>query len=109
MTLSTHVLDVSSGKPAAGLSVTLFRCNGSAREELAHGTTNANGRIDASFGGDLPRGEYDLVFQAGAYFAATDTRSFYTAIPICFTIEDDAHYHVPLLLSPWAYSTYRGS
>lgn len=109
MTLSTHVLDIASGKPAADLEITLSRCDRGAREELARARTNADGRIASPFGGELAAGEYELVFNAGEYFAASGTRSFYTAIPVRFTLSGEGHYHVPLLLSPHGYSTYRGS
>ena len=109
MTLSTHVLDIAAGKPAADLEITLYRCNGDLREELARARTNADGRIASPFGGELAAGEYELVFNAGEYFARANTGSFYTTIPVRFTLSGHAHYHVPLLLSPHGYSTYRGS
>jgi len=109
MTLSTHVLDISAGKPAANLEITLYRSSGDAREELARGRTDADGRIPSPFGGELEAGDYELLFNAGEYFAHSNTRSFYTAIPVRFTLSSGAHYHVPLLLSPHGYSTYRGS
>lgn len=109
MTLSTHVLDLSRGKPAANLEVTLFRLDDGIRRELARAETDADGRVAAPFGGKLAAGEYELEFNAGAYFAAAGTDCFYGSIPVRFRISEDRHYHVPVLISPWGYSTYRGS
>ncbi len=109
MTLSTHVLDVARGTPAGALDVALYRCTGGVREEIARSRTNADGRIASPLGGDLAPADYELVFDAGEYFARTKTRSWYTKIPVCFTVSGEGNYHVPLLLSPFAYSTYRGS
>lgn len=106
MTLSTHVLDLSMGVPAAGIEVALYRLDGSARTELARAMTNADGRVSAPFGGELAPGEYELEFSAGAYFRAD---ALYDRIPVRFRMNSERHYHVPLLLSPWGYSTYRGS
>lgn len=109
MTISTHVLDIASGKPAANLWITLYRYTADAREELARARTDADGRIASPFGGELAAGDYELLFNAGEYFATTNTRSFYTTIPVRFTLSVDTHYHIPLLLSPHGYSTYRGT
>ncbi len=110
MTLSAHVLDISRGKPASGIDVVLYALEGDERRELARAQTNADGRIPSPFGAELHAGEYELEFSAGAYFAARDERAFYDRIPVRFRLTDEAaHYHVPLLLSPWGYSTYRGS
>lgn len=106
MTLSTHVLDLSRGTPAAGLEVALYRLDGDARAELARSHTNSDGRIAAPFGGELAPGEYELEFGAGAYFSGN---AFFDRVPVRFRIDGERHYHVPLLLSPWGYSTYRGS
>jgi hydroxyisourate hydrolase len=106
--LSTHVLDTSRGVPAAGISIGL-RAAGDATL-LAEGTTNADGRTDAPLAFDLVPGRYELVFAVGPYFAARGIAAFYDVIPIRFTIDDlTRDYHVPLLLAPWGYSTYRGS
>jgi 5-hydroxyisourate hydrolase len=106
MSLSTHVLDVARGTPAAGLHVALF----SHGNELARGVTDENGRIASPFGGALTPGTYELRFFVRAYFEQHETPSFYDEVPVRFTIVDAAqHYHVPLLLSPFGYSTYRGS
>ncbi|HVA28962.1 MAG TPA: hydroxyisourate hydrolase [Candidatus Baltobacteraceae bacterium] len=110
MALSTHVLDVAHGVPAAGLEVALVRIDGHDAREVARARTDADGRIVAPFGGELTSGVYELRFAAGAYHAKTGTPSFYDEIPVRFTVDDATrHYHVPLLLSPWGYSTYRGS
>jgi 5-hydroxyisourate hydrolase len=105
--VSTHVLDTALGKPAAGVAVTLFTTSGT---EVAHARTDADGRVGELLP-DLPAtGDFWLVFDTGAYFAATGQTGFYPQVTISFRItESDAHYHVPLLLSPFAYSTYRGS
>lgn len=114
--LTTHVLDTALGKPAAGLAITLYRIEGESRQRLAQMTTNADGRTDSPIlpKGDFTTGTYELVFDAGAYLTAIATPAedprFLDQIPIRFGIsQPDAHYHVPLLLSPFGYSTYRGS
>jgi 5-hydroxyisourate hydrolase len=115
--LSTHVLDTARGRPAAGLRVELARVDDAAgaREVLLTTETNADGRTDAPLlaGDQLERGVYELVFDVGEYFSALVGASgppFLDRVPIRFGIADPgAHYHVPLLASPWAYSTYRGS
>ena len=110
--LTTHVLDTASGLPAAGMTVTLYRLNGETREELVKMTTNDDGRTDSPI---LPSdkfavGSYELVFEAGAYFGRGEDISFLDEIPIRFGINDPtSHYHVPLLVSPFSFSTYRGS
>ncbi len=110
MALSTHVLDVARGAPAAHLDVELVCFDGRDAREVARAHPDADGRIAAPFGGTLASGVYELRFAVGAYQAQTGTPSFYDEIPVRFTIDDpNRHYHVPLLLSPWGYSTYRGS
>ena len=110
MSLSTHVLDTSTGTPAVGIVVSLVQLIGDMQIDLADGVTDADGRIASPFGGELAAGWYELRFKAGAYFAKMGTSSFYDEIPVRFRIDAGAkHYHVPLLLAPWAYSTYRGS
>jgi len=112
--LTTHVLDTASGKPAAGLRIELFRLDG-ARVKLLEAVTNADGRCDAPMleGAAFALGEYELVFHAGDYLAGTGQDlpepKFLDIVPIRFGIAADTHYHVPLLLSPFGYSTYRGS
>jgi 5-hydroxyisourate hydrolase len=113
--LTTHVLDVSSGKPAAGLKLELFSVDGAAFELMLTAQTNADGRCDAPLlsGAALKRGVYELRFHAGAYLdraGKVSGKRFLDIIPIRFGIEDEgAHYHVPLLVAPYGYSTYRGS
>jgi 5-hydroxyisourate hydrolase len=116
--LTTHVLDTARGRPAAGMSVELLihGPGGASPEALARMTTNADGRTDRPLlgPGELRAGSYELVFDVGAYFAgaglAADERPFLALVPIRFGVADpEASYHVPLLVSPWAYSTYRGS
>lgn len=108
MTLSTHVLDTASGSPAADLEVALFALGAQPRE-LARARTDANGRIAAPFGGELTPGTYELRFYVRAYFEKHRTPSFYDEVPVRFITSDAAHYHVPLLISPFGYTTYRGS
>ncbi|MBN2630244.1 MAG: hydroxyisourate hydrolase [Rhodobacteraceae bacterium] len=114
--LSTHVLDTARGKPAAGVKIWLYRVSGDIHEQIAEAVTNADGRTDAPLlsGDDLKAGRYELVFFAGDYLRATGQAMgevlFLDQIPIRFGVPDaGAHYHVPLLISPFAYSTYRGS
>ncbi len=111
--LTTHVLDTARGCPAKGLRIVLWRLEGDAREVLADMHTNADGRTDQPI---LPvesfrTGQYELEFHAGDYLGEPpETPGFLDVIPIRFGMSDpDAHYHVPLLLSPFGYSTYRGS
>jgi 5-hydroxyisourate hydrolase len=112
--LTTHVLDTSAGVPAGGLTVTLRRLPDGA--VLASGTTNADGRMDRPLldGATCVPGTYELTFSVGAYFRARGVAlpdpAFLDDVPIRFGIADPAaHYHVPLLVSPFGYSTYRGS
>jgi 5-hydroxyisourate hydrolase len=101
VSLSTHVLDTAHGRPAAGVAIELTLPDGTRRTTV----TNADGR--AAPADETPAGEYELVFAVGDYFGE---RGFLDRVPVRFTIADpDAHYHVPLLVSPWSYSTYRGS
>lgn len=103
--LTTHVLDGAAGAPASGVEVTLLDADGVA---VASGRTDADGRL--ALGPDeLSAGTYALVFATGPYFAARDTETFYPSVTVSFTVTDARHYHVPLLLSPFAYSTYRGT
>ena len=113
--LTTHVLDTARGCPAAGVGVTLYRLHPE-RQLIAQSTTNDDGRLDAPIlaEADFHAGVYEIVFAAGAYFhaAGVDLPSppFVDEVVIRFGIADAAaHYHVPLLVSPWSYSTYRGS
>ncbi len=114
--LTTHVLDTSLGKPAAGMRLALFRLRNKGRTPIGETITNADGRCDAPLldGDQFLCGEYELVFQAAEYFAASGTPlsepPFLGEVVLRFGIGDVAqNYHVPLLISPWSYSTYRGS
>jgi 5-hydroxyisourate hydrolase len=110
--LTTHVLDVRLGQPARDLAFELFRIAEGARTSLCRGHTNDDGRAAAPLleGAGLKAGLYELVFAAGDYQAGLSEGGFYDDIPIRFRVTDTAaHYHVPLLLSPFGYSTYRGS
>ena len=110
MSLSTHVLDTSLGRPAQGLVVRLERETG-AWTEVARAVTDNDGRaVLVAKGTAMDAGAYRLTFEAGAYFDQRTVESFYRDIPIEFVVRDAAtHHHVPLLLSPFGYSTYRGS
>jgi 5-hydroxyisourate hydrolase len=109
MSVSTHVLDASSGRPATGVAVSLSRfAAGGTWLPSGSGTTDADGRL--RFTGPAPAGVYRVTFGTGAYFAARGTATFYPEVVITFTVGGEGeHFHVPLLLSPFAYSTYRGS
>ncbi|MEJ0000702.1 MAG: hydroxyisourate hydrolase [Verrucomicrobiota bacterium] len=115
--LSTHALDLYQGRPAAGLAVSLFALDAKGqRISLASTATNADGRTDAPLlgPGEIAAGTYEIVFGVGDYFARAGvplpTPPFLGEVPVRFAIADaSAAYHVPLLFSPWAYSTYRGS
>jgi 2-oxo-4-hydroxy-4-carboxy-5-ureidoimidazoline decarboxylase len=114
--LSTHVLDTHSGKPAPGVGIRLFEVGSSARGLLTETITNADGRTDQPLmgGGPLRAGTYEIEFAIGDYFTAKGTAAsspaFLDVVPIRFGIaEPEGHYHVPLLATPWSYSTYRGS
>lgn len=106
--LTTHVLDVSRGRPAAGVAIELWRDDRLVRAV----TTNADGRTDAPLldAGELSAGVYELRFAVGAYFAEDGAVPFLDVVPVRFGVDDPGgKYHVPLLVSPWSYSTYRGS
>jgi 5-hydroxyisourate hydrolase len=113
--LTTHVLDTATGKPAAGLSIALYKVSGNSHKKLKTVVTNSDGRCDEPLlsGAAFKTGTYELVFFAGKYLRAQGTALpdplFLDEIPIRFGMADAAHYHVPLLLSPFGYSTYRGS
>lgn len=114
--LSTHVLDTSRGKPAAGVKIALYRVTGNSHKKIKEVVTNHDGRTDEPMliGDALTAGVYELVFFAGDYLRASGQAVgealFLDQIPIRFGVPDAAqHYHVPLLISPFAYSTYRGS
>ena len=114
--LTTHVLDTALGKPAAGLVIDVFWLEGEERQRIRTVETNSDGRVDGPLveGASLMAGVYELVFHAGDYLRRTGTDltepAFLDRIPIRFGVADTGlHYHVPLLLSPYGYSTYRGS
>lgn len=114
--LSTHVLDNVTGKPAQGVRITLHEVGASARSLLADTLTNSDGRTDAPLIGGVPLriGSYELQFHVGAYYTAAKIAAaeppFLDVVPIRFSIaEPEGHYHVPLLVTPWSYATYRGS
>ena len=115
--LSTHVLDTMHGCPAAGMKVTLQRVDGAQVETLKHVVLNQDGRSDGGpllDAASMAAGRYRLLFEVGAYFRARGVAlpepAFIDAVPVDFGMADaEGHYHVPLLVSPWTYSTYRGS
>lgn len=114
--LSTHVLDITQGKPGAGVQVKLYRVDGGEKVLLKADSTNQDGRCEQPllFGDEVQIGKYELVFGAGDYFAAqgvtVPTPRFIDEVVIAFGISDSGqNYHVPIVVSPWAYSTYRGS
>jgi 5-hydroxyisourate hydrolase len=110
--LSTHVLDIENGVAAGGLSIALWRVDPEERVLLKEVVTNPEGRTDEPLlsGGEMKAGEYEMVFQVGAYFELEPEKSFLNAVPIRFRIVNpNEGYHVPLLVSRWAYNTYRGS
>lgn len=112
--LTTHVLDTARGRPAAGIRITLYRVSGNSHRKIAEAVTNSDGRTDAPLlaGKAFIEGQYELVFAAGDYLRVGGASGvlFLDEIPIRFGVpEAGAHYHVPLLLSPFGYSTYRGS
>jgi 2-oxo-4-hydroxy-4-carboxy-5-ureidoimidazoline decarboxylase len=114
--LSTHVLDTLSGKPAAGVKIELYEVGASASSKLLETVTNADGRTDKPLLGGAPlrMGTYEIRFHVGAYYAKAGVKlpqpAFLDVVPVRFAIaEPEGHYHVPLLVTPWSYSTYRGS
>ena len=110
--ITTHVLDTARGRPAAGVPVTLEAKTEGGWRLVGRGATDADGRLRDLAPSDfiLGEGEYRLTFDAGAYFKASDTDGFYTEVLVSFVVRDAAaHHHVPLLLSPYGYTTYRGS
>lgn len=113
--LTTHVLDTARGRPANGLKIDLYRINGETRTHLRSLVTNEDGRTDSQIlpSEEFETGTYELVFHAGSYLDALGTPPeeprFLDVIPLRFGMSEASHYHVPLLLSPFGYSTYRGS
>ena len=113
--LTTHVLDTASGRPAAGLRISLYKVSGNSHRKVKDVVTNADGRCDAPLleGSDFKPGIYELIFYAGDYLRSSGVDlpepAFLDQVPIRFGMSEDVHYHVPLLISPYGYSTYRGS
>ena len=110
--LSVHVLDLQSGKPTAGIKVTLEQRAGETWRTLASKVTDAQGRIPAMYPDEkaIAAGEYRIVFATGEHYARLGQATFFQRIPVEFKVEKiDQHYHIPLLLSPFGYSTYRGN
>ena len=108
--VTTHVLDAVSGRPAAGVHVTLEHQAVAGWQPITTGTTDADGRIGEFGPTDLEPGVYRVTFAVAPYFRDRALPAFYPEVVIAFTLDDgEAHYHVPLLLSPYAFSTYRGS
>ena len=111
--ITTHVLDTTRGTPVSGMEVILeWTTSGREWREVARGTTDSDGRMnDLMSGSNVPApGIYRFVFQTGAYFRSQGIEAFYPIVQIAFEVKDSSkHYHVPLLISPFGYSTYRGS
>ena len=107
--LTTHVLDTTLGRPAVGVPVTLSALEAGEWAVLGSGATDDDGRARSLGPTLVPPGRYRFVFDTAAYFTATGQVGFHPEVVVVFDVVDDGHYHVPLLLSPFAYSTYRGS
>lgn len=108
--ITTHVLDTVQGLPAPGVAVELFALRAGEWEHIADAVTDADGRAKQLGPDTVPAGSYRLRFDTGAYFAARNTPTFFPEVLLTFVVDDEQrHYHVPLLLSHFAYSTYRGS
>ena len=108
--ITSHVLDTSTGRPASGLSVKLERAGSDGPALVASATTDADGRIRDWIPAGVPAGRYRLVFETGTWFRAAKRETLYPLVIIEFEVEDGVpHYHLPLLLAPFGYSTYRGS
>lgn len=109
--ITTHILDTSKGKPASGVSISLKSKTDSGWETLGSGITNSDGRIPDLLPKEqiVKHGIYRMVFETLPYFEKLGTKTFYPIIEIEFFVSDSSHYHIPLLLNPFGYSTYRGS
>jgi 5-hydroxyisourate hydrolase len=108
--VTTHILDTAAGRPAAGVAVELSAREGDVWSRIATGKTDADGRVKDLGPERLDAGTYRLTFATGAYFAGINTDTFFPEVSLAFTIaEVGEHYHVPLLISPFAFSTYRGN
>ena len=110
-TLSTHVLDAVNGAPAAGVDVTVFAQTGAGSDgsPIGSGTTDDDGRVSGLVPDGLQPGTYRIVFATGGFFERAGVRAFYPEVAVTFVVDEDRHYQVPLLVSPFAFSTYRGS
>jgi 5-hydroxyisourate hydrolase len=108
--LTTHVLDTSTGRPGARIAVMLFAVDGNVRTHVSTSATNSDGRTTVPLADALALGSYELTFTVAPYFATQNVPAFYDEITVRFRVDDvTRNYHVPLLLAPWGYSTYRGS
>ena len=109
--ITTHVLDTSKGAPAKGITIILQEFSNDNWQEIGSGITNADGRLSKLLAQDklLEKGSYRLTFKLEAYFEAQNKDVFYPEATVEFKVSDHSHYHIPLLLSPYGYSTYRGS
>ena len=107
--ITTHVLDTSTGRPATGVAVRLDRRAGDGWQELADAETDADGRCRDLGPDEVPPGTYRLTVASGAWFAAEGRAAFHPEITVVFEVSDTRHHHVPLLVAPFGYSTYRGS
>ena len=109
--ISTHVLDTALGKPASGVPIHLQKENGKEWDSITKGVTNADGRIPEFISKDkvLVSGTYRMTFETKTYFEKQKVSVFYPVVHVIFEIKEGQHYHIPLLLSPFGYSTYRGS
>lgn len=110
-TITTHILDTSIGRPASGVTLILAKGSGGGWRTVGRGTTDLDGRCKTLVKGNakLKKGVYRLTFGVASYYKRTRQHAFYPSISIVFQIRDSRHHHVPLLLSPFGYSTYRGS
>jgi 5-hydroxyisourate hydrolase len=109
--LTTHILDTTKGKPATGVRISLYQQHNEEWKEIGIGTTNSDGRVSDLLKKDalLDQGIYKLRFETGEYFDKQDIQSFFPFVEIIFNITSKEHYHIPLLISPHGYNTYRGS
>jgi 5-hydroxyisourate hydrolase len=109
--ITTHILDTTMGKPAQGVAITLYKQEGDSWSPVSNGVTNQDGRIADLLGKEvlLPKGFYKMRFELEAYFERFGKKAFYPFVEIVFNVDSKEHYHIPLLLNPYGYTTYRGS
>lgn len=108
--LTTHILDTTKGKPADGVEIILYQEAGATWKQLAKGFTDTDGRVHSLLADEVKlSGVYKIRFETKAYFSRNNTNSFYPFIEICFEVNSADHYHIPLLLNPYGYTTYLGS